>query len=144
MLTVAKTRSKYHVANRKRLSQRLRRACRKPRRRFRSRRRSSRRSNRLGCLNSLFNACPSLENYAFSDDILHPLPDRSPPGCEVVEHHRSRCEAGSSPKARAMQPTTLGKRDARAFRRGRRGRSGVPRRSGEATLKAHYTVTKYM
>ena len=144
MLTVAKARSTYHVANRKCLSQRLRRACRKLRRRFRSRRRSSRRSNRLGCLDSLFNAYPSLENYAFSDDILHPLPYRSPPGWEVVEHHRSHCEAGSSPKARAMQPTTLGKRNARAFRRGRRGHSDGSRWSGASALKAHYTLTKYM
>ena len=110
MLIVAKIRSTYHTVNRKRLSQRLRRVCRKPRKRTRSRRRSI----RLGCSNFLFNAYLSLGNHAFSGDILHSLPCRSPLGCGVVGCHRSR--ANSSPKARARQPITLGSetRDARA------------------------------
>ena len=101
MLIVAKTRSTYHTVNRKRVSQRLRRACRKPRRRTRSRRRSI----RLGCLNSLFNAYLSLGNHAFSGDILHSLPCRSPLGCGVVGCHRSR--ANSSPRARASGATFI-------------------------------------
>ena len=81
VLTVAKTRSTYHIVTSKRLSQRLLRAYRKPRRRCRSRRRSI----RLGCLNSLFNAYLSLGNRAFSGDILHSLPDFLPPGCEAID-----------------------------------------------------------